>query len=92
MNDYPQITPETFDDIVELLRIITRERTIDINDFNNLKNVFMRGRKVGKIPAGATDIDPSDRVGDFNADDSYFYIVVENGGSAEWRRAALGSW
>ena len=90
MNDYPQLTPEKDEDAKELLRIITRERANDINDFNNLKNRFMSGRKVGRIPTGATDVLDSDRVGDFNFDDQYYYLVSTDGsGNAIWARIAL---
>lgn len=92
MNDYPQITPNTLGDQAELLRIITRERPIDVSDFNNLQNRFMSGRKVGRIPSGSLDVDASDRVGDFNYTDQYFYLLVDNSGTAEWRRIALASW
>lgn len=91
-NDYPNITPDTEENRSELLRIITRERTNDISTINNLKNVFMSGRKVGKVPTGASDVLDSDRVGDFNYDDQYYYILVDNAGTAEWRRTALASW
>lgn len=72
-------------------REIARIRNEDITDFNNLQNIFMRGRKVGKIPTGSSDIASTDRVGDFNYDASYLYLCVDNSG-ATWRRIALGSW
>ena len=90
MNDYPQITPETIEDIKQLLRIITRERTLDVADFSNLKNVFMSGRKVGKVPTGASDVDPTDKVCDMNYDDAYFYVLTLDGlGAAVWGRMPL---
>lgn len=70
---------------------IQRLREDDINSFNNLVNVFMSGRKVGKIPTSSTDIAATDRIGDFNYTATYFYIVVDNSGAA-WRRIALGVW
>ena len=90
MNDYPQITPQTEQDIKDLLRIITRERTIDITDFENLKNRFMSGRKVGKIPSGAADVSDTDRIGDMNYDENYLYLLTTDGsGGAIWGRIAL---
>lgn len=91
MNDYPNIVPRTVDDIKDLLRMITRERPNDINDFTNIENRFMRGRKVGKIPTGAADIAATDRVGDFNYDyaTGYYYLVVDNAGTAVWSRIPL---
>jgi hypothetical protein len=92
MKNYPVIDVNNKQSIDELLEFIVKERKKDVDDFNNLTNVFISGRKVGKIPTGATDIDIADRIGDFNYDTSYIYIVVDNGGTAEWRRATLASW
>ncbi len=92
MKPYPKLVPSTDEDIKEVLRIIIENRGLDINEFTNLKNVFMAGRKSGKIPSGSADIDLSDRVGDFNYDPDYLYLVIDNAGTAEWRRTALASW
>lgn len=92
MKQFPIMTLRTEDDLFVLGRYILKERANDINDFNNLENVFMRGRKVGKIPTGSADIAVTDRIGDFNYDDSYLYLVVDSGGSAVWRRIGLTTW
>lgn len=90
--DYPYWTAETLDDIKEQLRQITNARKDDITQISNIVNVFVSGRKVGKIPTSSTDVTETDRIGDQNYDASYFYLLVDNGGTAEWRRIALGSW
>jgi hypothetical protein len=92
MKQFPIMTLRTEDDLFVLGRYILKERSNDINDFNNLQNIFMRGRKVGKIPTGSADISADDRLGDFNYNNNYLYIVVDNAGSAEWRRVSLSSW
>lgn len=79
------------DELLEFCKDITRLRRQDVAEFNNLPNVFIEGRKVGKIPTGSSDT-TGDRVGDFNYDASYIYICVNNGGTAAWRRVAIGSW
>lgn len=90
MKPYPIVNrPE---DLVDFAKDVARKRQEDIANFNNLPNLFMSGRKVGKVPTGSSDIAPSDRVGDFNYTTSYLYICVDNGGTAAWRRVALGSW
>lgn len=89
MQQYPQWN--TDDDTGPNLKFIQRARLADIADRNNLPNIFMSGRKVGKIPTGSADVAITDRLGDFNYDASYFYILVNNSG-AVWRRASLGSW
>jgi hypothetical protein len=92
MKDFPTIRPRNMDEVIELLRYITKERTNDVSDFENLNNRFISGRKVAKIPTGAADITDTDRVGDFNADANYVYFCINNSGTAEWRRCALLSW
>jgi len=74
-----------------LLRFMIKERINDTNDFLNLKNVFMSGRKVARIPTGAADIIDGDRTGDFNTTATYLYVIIENAGTAEWRRTALST-
>jgi hypothetical protein len=91
MKNFPNIEPKNLTDIQEILRYIQKERRNDINDFNNLNKVFISGRKVGKIPTGASDIQDTDKIGDFNFDADYLYICVDNSG-AEWRRATLSTW
>jgi len=76
----------------EVLQVILRERRADVKDFNNLKNVFISGRKVGKIPTASNDVTDGDRVGDFNYSASYLYLCVNDAGSAKWRRVALSTW
>lgn len=90
---YNFITEDSLTPIGEFCRDIARTREDDIRDFANLSNIFMRGRKVGKIPANSADT-TGDRVGDFNyATDSgteYLYICMDVSGTAVWRRVALG--
>lgn len=92
MKQFPNMVVRNEADLYTLARYILKERTNDINDFNNLQNIFMAGRKVGKIPTGSADVLATDRVGDFNYDASYLYILVDNGGTAVWRRSTLSAW
>ena len=92
MKQYPIMTLRTEADLYTLGRYILKERANDINDFNNLQNVFMAGRKVGKVPTGSADVAATDRVGDFNYSASYLYLCVDNAGSAAWRRVSLATW
>lgn len=83
-------------DVVSFILYVTKERKNDVSDFNALKDVFISGRKVGKIPSGASDVTDLDVVGDFNiADDTgtvYLYALVNVGGTATWRRVAMSAW
>ncbi len=91
LKDYPYWPAETFADVQRQLREITNVRKDDIAQFRNLPEIFVSGRTVGKIPASSTDVAASDRLGDRSNDDSFFYLLVDNAGTAEWRRVALGS-
>ena len=91
MKPFPKTITETPQNHTDVLKVITRERANDITEFNNLPQIFMMGRKVGKVPTGSADVDASDRLGDFNYDASFLYLLVDNAGAA-WRRVALSAW
>lgn len=92
LKEYPYWSAETPDDVKTQLRDITNIRKDDITQIQNLPNVFLAGRSVGKIPASSADVTDGDKVGDQNYDASYIYILVDNAGTPVWRRAALASW
>lgn len=89
---YPMIETTSPEALAYFAQEIARQREQDVEEFSNLSNIFIRGRKVDKIPTGSTDVTNDDRVGDFNFDTSYLYICVDNSGTATWRRVAIGSW
>jgi len=89
MNDYPALNLDVAADLKETIRVMVEERLTDVKDFDNLQNRFMSGRKTGKIPSGASDIASTDKLGDFNTDNAYFYIVVNDAGAAVWARIPL---
>lgn len=88
---YNFIESEDPKDLAVFCREAARLREQDVEQFSNLSNVFMSGRKVGKIPTGSSDVAATDRIGDFNYDANYLYLCVDNSG-ATWRRVTLGSW
>lgn len=80
--------PEDAKGLSKVVRSIVSERTSDIQDFQNLKNVFISGRKVLKVPTESADVETTDRAGDFNYDEDYIYLFT---GSA-WGRVGLETW
>lgn len=89
------VTPkkiDSFEDMLSFVRYICRTRDDDVTESANYPNVFIRGRLVGKIPTGSADVDSTDKIGDINFTDDYMYVLVDNSGTAEWRRVALGTW
>jgi len=94
LKQYPVWSFKTLEDALKVLGFIVRERQNDVREWDNLAQIYMSGRKVGKIPSASNDVAVEDRLGDFSfaADASYMYFLVDNVGTTEWRRAALGSW
>ncbi len=92
LKSYPVLFEESTADIASVLREITRIRDSDKAAFDNLKSRFIGGRKTSRIPSSSADVLDTERMGDFTADTNYIYIIVDNGGTLVWRRAALGSW
>lgn len=90
--DYPYWAAETLEDVKNQLRQICNTRKDDITQISILNSIFIAGRKVGKIPTASNDVVATDRIGDVNYDADYFYILIDNSGTPEWRRASLGSW
>jgi len=88
------ITPKikTLEDVQAFTNYICRTRDDDITQTSNYTNIFIRGRKVGKVPTSSADVAATDKLGDINFTDDYMYVLIDNGGTAEWRRVALGSW
>lgn len=90
--DYPYWPAETEDDVRRQLREITSVRKDDITQIGNLVNIFIQGRKVGKIPSASNDVTDGDKIGDYNVTDSYAYYLVESAGVGVWRRVAVTAW
>lgn len=87
---YPTIQNESLKDIIEFCKQVVSIRYKDISFIDNLKNSYIKGRKVDKVPTGSSDVEVSDRIGDFNFDDSYLYMCVDDSG-VKWKRTALSS-
>lgn len=92
LKDYPYYAPKNVEEIADQMLKIANIRKDDITQFTNLPNTFVGGRKVGKVPTSSADVNPNkDLVGDINYDASFLYILINNGGTAEWRRVAIGA-
>ena len=89
--DYPYWPALTLGHVIDILRDICNARKDDISQIANIGNIFISGRKVGRIPTSSSDVIDGDKVGDFNVTDSFAYYLIDNGGTGEWRRVAVGS-
>lgn len=92
IKDYPRFDPSNPKELIDCVRYIQKNRKDDVNQFNNLKNVFISGRRSDKIPTSSTDVTNLDFVGDFNVTASFAYFLIDNAGTAVWRRVAVASW
>lgn len=92
MKLYPILKDETPKGIFEWLKYVVRARSDDIQELDNLKNIFIAGRKVGKIPSASNDVTATDKIGDVNYSATFLYILIDNSGTPAWRRVALGAW
>ena len=88
MQPFPKNIDPEIKSVTDALLMISRIREEDIIDRNSFPSIFMKGRKVGKVPSASNDVAATDRAGDYNYSTSYFYLFV---GTA-WRRIPLGSW
>lgn len=100
MNLYPNIknlTPsdvkgKAIEKVIEVIDFVTRQRVQDVREWDNLPQRFILGRKVGRVPSSSADVIAGDKVGDFNVTATYAYFLIDNGGTAAWRRVAVSSW
>lgn len=90
--DYPYYSAETLEDVKKQLAQICHTRKDDITQVNAINSNFIAGRKVGRTPSSSADVITGDKLNDFNWDASFLYILIDNAGTAEWRRATLASW
>lgn len=90
MMSYPTITDDKNPTMKSALDYISRVRQNDIQDWNSLPNTYIAGRKVAKVPTASTDITGS-FPGDFNVTASFAYFCVNNSGTVEWVRVAVGT-
>jgi len=91
MREYPQVIGNGVETLKNWANQVVEMRLDDLGDFDKLPEMYMRGRKVNKVPSASNDI-TGDRPGDFNYDASYLYICLDNSGTIVWRRAALAAW
>lgn len=91
MEAYKYLGSSDPEDIARVVRDLVRTREQDIIDFNNLPNRFISGRSVGRVPTSSSDVLATDRVGDASYDNQYIYYLIDNAGTAEWRRINLHS-
>jgi len=92
MKTYPSLTTKDTEDLAKALQQIIRIRKEDVQDYDNLNNVFISGRSVGRVvPTTSADVLDTDRLGDILFTATYIYNLIDNSGTLEWRRVTQGS-
>lgn len=88
--DYPYWAAETIEHIRDQLGQITHTRKDDILQIQNLSQIFLAGRSVGKIPTDSDDVVAKDKIGDlsyeYNAGMPYMFILMDDGADGKWIR------
>lgn len=90
LKTYPSNVVATSMDCANALNKIAQIRSDDRVQWNNLNNTFVAGRKVAKVPANSSDTS-GNVAGDFNVTTAYAYFCINNAGTVEWVRAAVGT-
>jgi len=75
-------------EILTWIEDVTRERGIDLSDFEIQQSTNSR---VYAVPASSTAIIGTEKVGDIAADTSFLYVVVDNAGVLRWQRVATAT-
>ncbi len=68
---------------------VARNRFFDIEDYQN--QVTQNPKIYEIVPTSSTDLKGTEKEGDLSVDDSYIYVVANNAGVLEWRRAATST-
>ena len=90
MKPFPTLNNSDPKALQNAINQIARIRQDDIGDRNNFPNLFIGGRLVRKVPANSSDITGS-AAGDFTVNASFAYFCINNAGTIEWVRVAVGT-
>jgi len=66
----------------------TRMRDFDIQDYDNQVS---QNPRIYDAPSSSSDLVGTEKVGDIAGDASFFYIVIDNAGTLEWRQVGVSS-
>lgn len=91
LRQWPRLTNDETRSIASVLKFMIQERGNDISEFQNLPNIFVRGRKVSKVPVDSNDIEATDLEGDINYSGNTMWVCVNEGGLLKWKRITLAS-
>lgn len=79
----------TIEEVYDWIRQVTRERDIDLEDYNN--QVSTNVTYYNYTPSSSTDLIGTEKAGDIAVSTSYLYVVVDNAGTLRWQRVATAT-
>lgn len=90
LKSYPSTRGDDLRSALDVLDKISQIRADDQTKWDNLTQQFILGRRVAKVPTSSSDTSGS-AVGDFNVTTTFAYYCVNNAGTAQWVRVAVGT-
>ena len=67
---------------------VTRARQVDVSDYQTQQVI---NTAIYPVPSSMTDLIGTEKAGDIAISTGFVYVVVDNSGVLEWRRAALST-
>ena len=91
LQPYPTSIDNSVAGCVAALQKIAQIRQQDQTQWNGLAQQFISGRRVTRTPTASSNVLSTDNVGDFNVTSTYAYFLINNSGTNEWVRIAVGT-
>jgi hypothetical protein len=78
----------TENDVLRWIADVTRDRANDLSDYETQQATKT---SIYPVPSSMTDLIGTEKAGDIAVNTTHLYIVTDNAGTLEWRRAALST-
>lgn len=91
MQYWPTLDDESNSGIARFLRVVSRLRSDDVREMDNLKTKYIVGRlrTDRTAPASATDVQEPDKLYDVVRTSTYEYVLIDVSGTLKWSRKAV---
>ena len=91
--EYPTLNIRpNLDQLADWIRTVTRSRGFDLRDYDDQ---VANTPRIYPTPSSSSDLIGTEKFGDIatgtDSGTEYIYIVVDNGGTKQWQRAALST-
>lgn len=91
MKPYAPLVNVSLSGIAAWLLGISKQRTDDVTEINNLKNRYLLGRirSDRSFPASHSDVNVTDKENDIVRSATFQVVLFNDGGTLKWARSAL---